>query len=90
MERCINAILKRKNWRSQECRPPIKKPYIGCQKGKARKGPNRDYMVADSRERNEADGEDLEQHSGHSKGPADVEGLCCYATCPPPQSNWHE
>ena len=43
-------------------------------------------VVADGRGGNEADGEDLKQHSSHGKGPADVEG----SRCCPTRRNKHE
>lgn len=48
---------------------------------KAKKGPPKDRMAADSRKGNEADGKDLER-----QGLADVEGLCCGST--PYKAKW--
>jgi len=42
--------------------PPIKKPFLGRQRGKAKEGLQREYMLADSGEGNTAKGKDLEQH----------------------------
>ena len=42
------------------------------ERGKAKEGLH-DHMAADSGERTEADGKDLEQHSSHGKGPTEVE-----------------
>jgi len=69
------------------CRPP--RSLTLDARGKAQEGSCKDYTVAYSGEGNEADGKKLEQYSGHGKGSADVEGLRCYATCPPlpPQGN---
>lgn len=43
---------------------------------------SKDHIV-DGKEGNGADGEDLEQHSSHGHGQADVEGSRCYPTCHP-------
>jgi len=44
---------------------------------KRRKGPSKDHVVVDGGERKEPDGKDLERHSSHGEGPADVQGLRC-------------
>ena len=40
--------------------------------GGKRKGAPKDHVTTDGGERNEADEKDVEQHSSHGKGPADV------------------
>ena len=44
-------------------------------RGKAKEGPSEDHVAVDSRERNAADGKDLEQHSSHGEGQAEGERL---------------
>ena len=50
-------------------------------RGQAKEGPPKDHVAADSGEGNKADGKDLERHSCHGKGSADVEGLRLCPTC---------
>ena len=39
-----------------------------------KEGPSEDHVSADGRERTAADGKDLEQHSSHGEGQAEVDG----------------
>ena len=72
------AILMRRRWRwighvNRQETSITKTALHWTPEGKRREGrPSEDHMAADDREGNEADGEDLEQHSSHGKG-----SRCC-------------
>ena len=61
------------------CHPPRNLHHQDCPvldpRGKEREGSSEDHMGVDGRERNAADGKDVEQHSSHSEGLVEVEGL---------------
>ena len=62
-----------------DCYPPRSlhhqdRPTLDA-RGKAKEGPPKDHVAADSGEGHETDGKELEQHSSHGKGLVDVEVL---------------
>ena len=80
------TILMRRHWRwighvtRQEASITMSDHPTLDARGKVKERPPEDQVAADSGEGHEADGKDLEQHSSHGKGPADVEGLRCCPT----------